>query len=217
MVRCALGSNAIIVASAASRSTPADMYADPGDPAGADWNPFGDSTVASGTCPCAMSRRKWAPWKLIALTPRYALFRASGMVGPSAVTVSTRPPAVTRVGPERVELPLRRETTVSGFWTLVPAWKTVTPGNMPACSSPVTSNPVSYCPGYPPDAITTVTDRIPSFTFSMVGSSLSSAQDLNNSKKSQSSSGRTAWVSGSPNRQLNSSTLIWPSSIMRPA
>src|SRR4029079_16598839 len=85
-----------------------------------------------------------------------------------------------------------------------------------ASSTPVISLPRSLPSGYAPDASTTVVaaeeandgdapDRSP-------------ADDTASSaRRSLSSSGKTTWVSGSPNRQLNSSTLGPSSASMSPA
>ena len=48
----------------------------------------------------AMSRRSWRPSKAITSAAAYAASRAAGTPSPSAVTLSTRPPAVT-IAPSR--------------------------------------------------------------------------------------------------------------------
>ncbi len=117
-----------------------------------------------------------------------ARVRAAATVSPSAVTARTRPPLV----------------TTSPFSRRVPAWKTCTSSEA-ALSRPEIVFPVSYFPGYPPEAITTVTAGRLSHSIvarsrwpSMVASSSGTRSDF--------SRGRIACVSGSPNRQLNSNT-----------
>ena len=63
---------------------------------------------------------------------RYAFARAASNVGPSATTLSTRPPFV---------------TSSPAALRAVPAWNTVTPSSRSASSMPVMTLPFSYDPG----------------------------------------------------------------------
>ncbi len=108
---------------------------------------------------------------------------------PPAVTPSTRPPAVS--SPSR---PCR-----------VPAWNTVAPAAS-AASMPAMGFPAWYRPGYPPEAITTHTLG-PARHSIFAEARFPSAAAISPAAKSRPMRCISGWVSGSPIRTLNSSTL----------
>ena len=73
----------------------------------------------------------------MSFTARYALATAALMVAPRPVTASTRPPFVTTWCPDED----------GGEASFVPAWKTVTPGTLPAASRPEMGAPFGHVPG----------------------------------------------------------------------
>ena len=82
----------------------------------------GCSLMRAAAC-SAMSRRSWRPSNSIMSAAAYAASRAAPTSGPSAVTLRTRPPAV----------------TTSPSASAVPAWVTSTPGgtrSRPRMTSP---------------------------------------------------------------------------------
>src|SRR4051812_49822849 len=83
---------------------------------------------------------------LIRATASYADCRALPRSSPTAVTASTRPPAVTSVPSSR---------------RAVPACRRLTPATCAADSRPVISSPVRGEAGYPSPATTTVTAAPP--------------------------------------------------------
>ena len=89
----------------------------------------------------------------------------------------------------------------------VPACRTCTPGSASASSVPVIGSPERTAPGYPPEAMTTVTaassrhrsgGRVPSVPVAEASSTAASGV---------SSRASTTCVSGSPKRALNSTTF----------
>ena len=108
---------------------------------------------------------------------------------PRAVTARTRPPAETT-----------RHLVVSS-----PRERLKTSGNSSHRSKPLIGFPLSYFPGYPPDAIMTVTatrssNSIVAFLI------FPSIVAIKAGNRSDFIRGKIACVSGSPKRQLNSST-----------
>jgi len=124
---------------------------------------------------------------------------ARRMDGPVPVTPSTRPP----------------EVTASPFCRRVPAWNTCKSGKAAAFSSPRTTLPFSYGPGYPPAASTTQ-QAAPGRLRTSSPPRSPRAAAARSSNRSDSSRGSTAWVSGSPKRQLNSTTRTSPPRIISP-
>src|SRR5436305_418140 len=132
-----------------------------------------------------MSVRCWEPARRTRLTRSYAAVRASARVGPVAVQHSTRPPELTRVPSTR----------------RVPAWMT------PGASAPLIGSPVRGVPGYPAAATTTVTADPARQTSGGCSASRPVAAAYSSPASGVFSNASTAWVSGSPKRQLNSITF----------
>src|SRR5213075_3296841 len=70
--------------------------------------------VATHRTPAAMSRRSCLPGNSITSAPAYAASRAASGSSPSAVTFSTRPPAVTSPPPGPLAVPACVTSTPSG-------------------------------------------------------------------------------------------------------
>ena len=135
-----------------------------------------------------MSRRYVFPSKPISSHPCALRSRAAATVSPSPVTVSTRPPAT---------------RTVPSGSREVPAWNTSVPGSRSRGTS--TAAPSRGLSGYPGAASTVATAA--RLGDSIVSRGLQLPMAISRScVVTPGSTGSNAWVSGSPNRQLNSST-----------
>ena len=147
-----------------------------------------------------MSRRICLPSKWIMSAAAYAASRADAASAPSAVTLSTLPPAV---------------TIAPSAFRAVPAW--VTCAWAPAASRPVMTSPCDEVAGYPALASTTLTAISGAHSSDAPDSPPTTVAASSSSSRSDSRRGRIAWVSGSPKRTLNSSTRGPSAVIIRPA
>src|SRR4051794_17212176 len=148
-----------------------------------------------------MSERICFPWNSIRPAAVYARSRACAGVEPMPVTFSTRPPAVITSPPVAA----------------VPAGGVSTPWTAAAPASPGVTSPLELHSGEPAEARTRVTVQSSPNSARTPASPPGSRDAWKSSTRSLCSLGRTAWVSGSPNRQLNSRTMGPSAVIISPA